>query len=131
MFPTTKVLTFFQGFFLNWKIDITWCSRYQHKPTINYPINDQCHYNVNELANQCPIVWLYGKSSPHPLFLCPRLEWKNKYEVCFTTSPIGCNQLCLTINNLTFDFFPWKKKTCPTRVEVGWGLYEWIKISIH
>jgi len=44
-------------------------------------------------ANQCAIVWPNGKLSPHPLFLCPRLEWKNKNEVWLTTFPIGCNQL--------------------------------------
>lgn len=56
---------------------------------------------MNERSSHSMRVEVMGHQE---LFVCPRPKWKRSDKILFTTSPIGCNQLQLIVDNLTFDF---------------------------
>lgn len=49
-------------------------------------------------------AWPTDKPSSHPLFLHFKAKWRPSNEIWFTTSPIGCYQLCFIIDELTINF---------------------------
>jgi len=57
-----------------------------------------------------PLEYSMEVISHQELFLCPRPKWKRSDKILFTTSPIGCNQLQLIVDNLTFGFSFLKEK---------------------
>jgi hypothetical protein len=58
-------------------------------------------------------------SSPHPLFLCPKIKWKHNHDVWFSTFPIGKNQLRLILDQLISNFPSLKEKILTNKARRG------------
>jgi hypothetical protein len=70
---------------------------------VDCPVDDVIA-TFKKLSHQHPIVWPNDNSSPHSLFLFPKLKWKKNDDVWFTTFLVGCIQLRLIFDNLNCDF---------------------------
>jgi hypothetical protein len=57
-----------------------------------------------ELAYWCLTIWPIDKLGLHLLFLRCKLKWKASNKLWFMYTPIGCNQFCLTVDKLFYDF---------------------------
>jgi hypothetical protein len=75
-----------------------------------------------ELAIWHQIIWSVDKPMPHLLFLRLKPKWKAFDEVWFMSTPIGCNQLCFTINKLTSNFLDLCEKVLSNRTGQGVGI---------
>jgi hypothetical protein len=79
-----------------------------HRPLVDCLV-DEVIATFKKLSHQHPIVWPNDNSSPHSLFLWPKLKWKKNDDVWFITFwfitfSVGCNHLQLIFDNLTCDF---------------------------
>jgi hypothetical protein len=75
-----------------------------------------------KLACWCPIIWPIHKLGLHPLFLRPKLKWKASNKLWFIFIPIGCNQFCLIVNKLIFDFLDLCEKILLNKTSQGVGI---------
>jgi hypothetical protein len=113
---TNLVMRFCQGVSKNKRINVTKCLVDPHPPTIDCPIPNVIS-TFKELTCWCLTFW--PKLGFHPLFLHPWRKWKKANDIYFTTSLVGCNQLPLIVNHLTFDLPVLKEKVLSNQIAQG------------